>query len=271
MMLKHTLLGALSFIFVLSTQTAIHAEELTGRQIMDESSERHDLPREFEELTMKLSENGSIFEERELRRYSLEGDDQLFKYLTVFDEPAGVKGVALLSWQNKGASDDQWTYLPAVSRKLKRTAGSSKRKPFLGTDFTYEDMTSDDRDDYAYERLADSEIDGAPTYVVKATPANDEIARETGYAWRIFNISKETWFITQVDFYDRRERHSKIQRNFDPVVVADPAMRPKRTVMTTLEKKTSTEMITKSRDLSEDAVTPTMFEHRWIKTGRYMR
>jgi cyclic nucleotide-binding protein len=69
MMLKHTLLGALSFIFVLSTQTAIHAEELTGRQIMDESSERHDLPREFEELAMKLSENGSIFEERELRRF----------------------------------------------------------------------------------------------------------------------------------------------------------------------------------------------------------
>ena len=42
--------------------------------------------------------------------------------------------------------------------------------------------------------------------------------------------------------------------NYEPEVVADPAMRPKRTVMTTLESNTSTEMIIKSRSLEEDAV-----------------
>lgn len=270
-MLKKALVSTLCFFVLLSSHVAVSAQELTGRQIMDESSNRHDLPREYEELDMNLSENGAVFEQRELRRYSLEGDDGLFKYLTVFDGPAGVEGVALLSWQNKGRPDDQWTYLPAVSRKLKRTAGSSKRKPFLGTDFTYEDMTSDDRDDFTYERLEDSEINGEPTFVVKAVPANKEIARETGYAWRIFNISKETFFVIQVDFYDRRENHSKVQVNYDPVVVIDQAMRPKRTVMTTLENNTSTEMIIKSRSLDEDAVDEGMFEHRWIKTGRYMR
>ena len=270
-MLKQAIFGALSFVLLVSSNGLVSAQELTGRQIMDESSDRHDLPREYEELAMKLSEDGKVFEERDLRRYSLEGDDGLFKYLTVFDGPAGVEGVALLSWQNKGRSDDQWTYLPAVSKKLKRTAGSSKRKPFLGTDFTYEDMTSDDRDDFTYERLEDSNIDGEETFVVKATPANDEVSRETGYAWRIFNLSKETYFVIQVDFYDRRENHSKVQRNYDPEVVADPAMRPKSTIMTTLENNTSTEMIIKTRSLAEDAVEEEMFEHRWIKTGRYMR
>ena len=270
-MFKQAFIGALSLVMALSAETAVQAQELTGRQIMDESSNRHDLPREFEALDMTLAENGNVFEERLLRRFSLEGDGGLFKYLTVFDEPAGVKGVALLSWQNKGRSDDQWTYLPAVSRKLKRTAGSSKRKPFLGTDFTYEDMTSDDRDDFSYERLADSEVDGEATFVVKAVPIGEDVKKETGYAWRIFNLSKETYFIVQVDFFDRREKHSKVQRNFDPVVVTEQAMRPKRTLMTTLDKNTSTEMIVKARSLEEDMVDEKMFAHRWITTGKYMR
>lgn len=270
-MLKNAFLGALTSLLLVSNTPMTNADPLTGRQIMDESADRHDLPREYEELSMKLSADGKVFEERELRRYSLEVDGGLFKYLTVFDEPAGVKGVALLSWQNAGRPDDQWTYLPAVSKKLKRTAGSSKRKPFLGTDFTYEDMTSDDRNNYTYERLDDSEVDGEKTYVVKAVPANDEIARESGYAWRIFNLSQETYFIVQVDFFDRREQHGKVQRNYEPVVVTARAMRPTRTVMTTLQDKTSTEMIVNSRSLEEDAVTSSMFEHRWITSGRYMR
>lgn len=270
-MFKKAFIGAMGFVLVLSSQAALQAEELTGRQIMDESSNRHDLPREYEELHMNLAEKGNVFEEREMRRLSLEGEGGLFKYLTVFDEPAGVKGVALLSWQNKGRSDDQWTYLPAVSRKLKRTAGSSKRKPFLGTDFTYEDMTSDDRDDFSYERLADSEVDGEATFVVKATPVAEDVKKETGYAWRIFNLSKETYFIVQVDFYDRREKHAKVQRNYEPVVVTKQAMRPQRTLMTTLDKDTSTEMIVKSRSLDEEMVDEKMFQHRWITTGKYMR
>jgi hypothetical protein len=181
---------ALFALFILLAIPAANAAEMTGREIMDESANRHELPFEAEVLEMKLSENSAVFETRALRRYSLKGEQGLFKYLTVFDDPAGVKGVALLTWQNKGSADDQWTYLPAVSKKLKRTAGSSRRKPFLGTNFTYEDMTSDNRDNFTYERLADDVVDGAPVYIVTATPATEEAARDSGYGRRVFALSK---------------------------------------------------------------------------------
>ncbi|MFG1488998.1 outer membrane lipoprotein-sorting protein [Oceanospirillum sp. HFRX-1_2] len=262
---------AFSCVLLLVFSFGVNADELTGRQIMDKSSEIHDLPREYEDLKMNLFDSDKIFEKRELRRFSLEGSDGLFKYLTVFDGPAGVEGVALLSWQNKGRSDDQWTYLPAVSKKLKRTAGSSKRKPFLGTDFTYEDMTSDDRDDFLYERMDDTRVDEEDVYTVKAIPFAEDVKKETGYSWRVFYISKKTWFVTKVDFYNRRERHEKTQYNYDPVVVINKSMRPMRTLMVNHKDKTSTEMLVQQRKIDPESVKEQMFEHRWIKSGRYMR
>ena len=65
------------------------SEELTGRQIMDESSERHDRDVELEIQKMTLRTVDTVEEVRDMRRF-VRKEDGAFKYLMVFDEPAGV-------------------------------------------------------------------------------------------------------------------------------------------------------------------------------------
>lgn len=260
----------LSLVLVFFAPVA-QAAEMTGREIMDESANRHELPFESEVLEMRLSEGGAVFETRLLRRYSLKGAEDLFKYLTVFDDPAGVKGVALLTWQNRGTPDDQWTYLPAVSKKLKRTAGSSRRKPFLGTNFTYEDMSSDNRDNFVYERLADETLDGQAMYMVSAVPANEDVARDSGYGRRLFAISQENFYVLKITFFDQRQRELKVQTSYELESVTGQTLRPRRVLMKSSDKDFSTELTIIGRKITEDAVTDSMMGHQWIMSGRYMQ
>ena len=78
----------------------------------------------------------------------------------MFDSPAGVEGVALLTWQVASGEDDQWISLPAAGGDLKRQASGSKRNYFMGTDFANEDLVAEDRSKYSYERSDDVTIAG---------------------------------------------------------------------------------------------------------------
>lgn len=176
-------------IAIVISSPALNAQELSGRDIMDEVSKRHDRPYETENQAMTLIDKSGNTEERTLRRYAREVDGGLYRYLVVFDEPAGVRGVALLTWQNRGASDDQWIHLPAYGRQMKRSAEGGKRNYFMGTDFAFEDMTSEDRSKFHYERQPDETVEikdqtGAvvetvDAYVVDAYPKDEALAAET--------------------------------------------------------------------------------------------
>ena len=78
---------------------------------------------------------------RRLRISTLEVKGDGDKGLSVFDEPADVKGTALLTFTHKAGEDDQWLYLPALKR-VKRIASANKSGPFMGSEFAYEDVAS---------------------------------------------------------------------------------------------------------------------------------
>lgn len=269
--------GVTACIFAFSAQ----AEELTGRQILDQVSERHDRPFEAEDQTMTLIDNRDNTEERTLRRYAREWDNGLYRYLLVFDEPAGVRGVALLTWQNRGASDDQWIHLPAYGREMKRSADGGKRNYFIGTDFAFEDMTSEDREKFRYERQPDEKaelkdqsgqvVDTVDSYVVDAYPKDDELAAETGYKYRRLYISKDRFYIRRIDFYDRRGRFLKNQYAWDMTQIEGDTWRANTMLMDNAKERHKTLVHIENRDLSEDAVPARMFEQRWVTSGRHLR
>lgn len=255
--------------------------EMSGRDIMDEVSARHDRPYEVEDQAMTLIDSRGNREERELRRFAREVEDGLYRYLVAFDEPAGVRGVALLTWQNRGASDDQWMYLPAYGREMKRSAEGGKRNYFMGTDFAFEDMTSEDRSKFRYERQPDEvaailDAEGATvasieSHVVDAYPKDEELAAETGYKYRRLYVSKDRFFIRRIDFYDRRGRYLKTQHSRDMVRIEGDTWRANTTLMDNDKQRHQTLIRVESRDMAEDAVPARMFEQRWVTSGRYLR
>jgi len=244
---------------------------LSGREILDEISKRHDQPYEFEIQDMILMDKSANKEQREMHRYKRDIDDNESRYVSVFLAPSGIKGVSLLTWQHKNNPDDQWIYLPAYGKKLKRIAKGGRRNYFMGTDYTFEDLASETRDNFDYQRLPDERLNNIPYFVIKAAATEPQLKKETGYAFRKLWISQTHFLVTRVDFFDKRERLIKRQLSFDPVHIKAQVWRHTRTEMEHFKNQHKTITTVRSRSFESSAVPERNFRERAITNGLLTR
>ncbi|MDQ7054067.1 MAG: outer membrane lipoprotein-sorting protein [candidate division KSB1 bacterium] len=112
--------------------------------------------------------------------------------------PAEVRGVSFL----RRAEDRLYLYLPAF-RRIRRIASSIKNERFMGTDFTYEDMSqSEFSKDYFAERLPDQ--DGL--FVLQLTPRPDA---DVSYGRLVVYADSTNYVYRKVEYYDREGRVQK--------------------------------------------------------------
>ena len=136
---------------------------------------------------------------RKVRVKTLEVDGDGDKSISIFDQPRDVKGTAFLSYTHSTKPDDQWLFLPALKR-VKRIASRNKSGPFMGSEFSFEDITSFEVDKYTYKYLHDEEIDGKASFVIEQFPAYDA----SGYTRRIVWVDQGIYQPLKVEFYDRK-------------------------------------------------------------------
>jgi hypothetical protein len=136
---------------------------------------------------------------REIRSRTLEVEDDGDKSMTIFDQPRDVKGTALLSFTHKTGPDDQWLYLPALKR-VKRIASDNKSGPFMGSEFAYEDITSQEVDKYTYKFLRDDTLDGLDVFVFERYPVD----KKSGYTRQIIWLDQENYKERKIEYYDRK-------------------------------------------------------------------
>ncbi len=159
------------------------------------------------ELTMVLRNKRGQESTRKMRSSTLEVDGDGDKSLIVFDEPRDVRGTAFLSYTHTSTADDQWLYLPALGR-VKRISSSNKSGPFMGSEFAYEDISSQEVDKYTYRFLREEELDGMNTFVVELTPTYEK----SGYTKRLIWYDTEEYRMIKGDFYDRKSALIKTLR-----------------------------------------------------------
>ncbi len=123
------------------------------------------------------------------------------KKLIRFIAPADVKGTGLLTYDYKDKDDDLWLYMPAL-RKTRRIVSTEKAKNFMGSEFTYSDMTPPSLDDFDFKNLGDEEIDGILCYKIEWIPKDDDIAEENGFSRRITYFGKKDFVIRKAVYYD---------------------------------------------------------------------
>ena len=138
--------------------------------------------------------------EREIRVRTLEVQDDGDKSLTIFDHPADVKNTAFLSYTHAIKPDDQWLYLPALKR-VKRIASANKSGPFMGSEFAYEDISSQEVKKYSYKWLRDETFDNQEAFVIERIPQY----KHSGYTRQEAWIDKEHFRVLKVDYYDRKK------------------------------------------------------------------
>jgi hypothetical protein len=109
-----------------------------------------------------------------------------------FLAPADVEDTGFLTYDYDEAArdDDQWLYLPAL-KKTKRIASSDKSGSFMGSDFSYADMTDRPLSDYDYKLLQEAEVGGHAVWVIESVPNNEAERDETGYSKSILFIRKD--------------------------------------------------------------------------------
>ena len=151
------------------------------------------------DLVMTLRNRQGQESRRELRISTLEVDDDGDKSLTVFDSPRDVKGTAFLSHTHATTPDDQWLYLPALKR-VKRISSRNKSGSFMGSEFAYEDLSSQEIGKYRYKWLRDEDLDGKKTMVVEYYPEYEN----SGYTRQVVWIDAEIWRVVRTEYYDRK-------------------------------------------------------------------
>ena len=113
-----------------------------------------------------------------------------------FLEPADVTNTGFLTYDydDSERDDDQWLYLPAL-RKSKRISSSDKSGSFMGSDFSYSDMTSRDLEDYTFSFKKEMTVNGHKVWVIQSTPRNDDIIKETGYTKSIAFVRQDNYVV----------------------------------------------------------------------------
>ncbi len=155
-------------------------------------------------MQMTLHNKNGDVSVRHIRIKTLEVKGDGDKSLSVFDEPADVKGTAMLTWSHGLKPDDQWLYLPAVKR-VKRINSRNKSGPFMGSEFAFEDLGSQEVEKYTYRLLGEEACGEFQCYKMERKPAY----KYSGYTRQVSWIDKEAYRVIKVDFYDRKNEKLK--------------------------------------------------------------
>ena len=152
-------------------------------------------------LKMILANRQGETSERELRIRVLEVPDpnEGDWSLVIFDTPRDVRGTAFLTYTHITEPDDQWLYLPSLKR-VKRISSKNKSGPFMGSEFAYEDMASQEVGKYTYKYLRDETINGVDCFVIERYPAY----KHSGYTRQVGWINKAEYRPEKIVFYDRK-------------------------------------------------------------------
>ena len=178
------------------------------------------------DLTMTLRNKNGDESVREMRSRALEVEDDGDKSMIIFDQPRDVRGTALLTYSHKTGEDDQWLYLPALKR-VKRIASSNKSGPFMGSEFAYEDLSSQEVEKYTYKFLREEELDGEKVFVMERFPTDES----SGYTKQTVWLDQAEYRVRKIEFYDRKNSHLKTLTMHDYGEYLDQYWRPARMEM----------------------------------------
>ncbi len=181
------------------------AEE-KGRAIALEADGRNDGFGDYvSNMDMVLRNKHGQESRRKMRARTFEVADDGDKSLTIFDTPRDVKGTAFLTFSHKSGDDDQWLFLPALKR-VKRISSRNKSGSFMGSEFAYEDIASQEIEKYTYKYIRDEVYLDMDCFVVERYPVDH---KNSGYTRMVSWMDKEQYRPFKIEYYDRKGSHLK--------------------------------------------------------------
>jgi outer membrane lipoprotein-sorting protein len=207
------------------------------------------------------AKDGSTSEQL-IDQYSKDGPNGV-RMVIVFQRPVNVAGSRFLTMDNSSGGSDRWIFLPALN-KVRRVAASESGGSFMGTDFSYDDISSADRDINLdnHTFVKEETLNGVEYYVIQSVPKDSNYQYSKTITW----VDKTNYLIYKSEMYNRRGALAKVMEmsNFKDV---QGRLTPIQTKISTIAAGTST---TINMDIIkyDDPIPERVFTTAYLETGR---
>ena len=149
-------------------------------------------------MTLKDVSGGERFRELTMLRVNMPGGDQ--RYFMYFHAPGDVRRMAFLVYKYAAKESDRWLFIPALNL-VQRIAAKDSQSSFVGSDFSYEDVSGRNLAADAHKLLREEELGGKPCYVVESAPK-----RAVSYKRKISWIDKAAFLPLKEEYYDVQDQ-----------------------------------------------------------------
>jgi len=211
-------------------------------------------------VMMKLISKGGQERVREMtmlrKNFGETGGDQ--KYFIYFFQPADVKDMTFMVYKYPSKDDDRWLFVPAISM-VRRIAAQDTRSSFVGSDFTYEDVSGRDIEDDTHAITKEEKLGTKDCFVVKSTPKTADV----DYSYKLSWIDKTNSLPMKEEYYDRRGNLYKTFSADEIKYVKGLSTITKRT-MKNLQSGHSTEVVYTKVDYNIN-IEDSLFTERFLK------
>jgi len=209
------------------------------------------------------AKNGAT-SERVIDQYSKDGQNGGARTVIVFQQPASVAGTRFLTMENPGGADDRWIFLPNLG-KVRRVAASEGSGSFMGTDFSYDDISSASRSVSldTHTLLREETLNSAPCHVIQSVPKDASYQYSKIIQW----IDKSSLITLKIELYDKRNTLVKTVE-ISGIKEIQGRLTATVTTMTTHAAGTSTSI---NMDIVKynDPIPEKVFTTGYLETGRY--
>jgi outer membrane lipoprotein-sorting protein len=204
-----TLMKLLPFVVLGLALAVVTASAETAEEIMKKSHMAYYYAGDdgIAEVRMVLTDAKGKERNREftmLRIDEEEGGDQ--KYYTYFKKPSDVARMTFMVHKTTDGNDKRWIYVPAVDL-IRPISADDKNSSFVGSDFTYEDVSGRHWSEDTHTLVEESELDGKAVYVIESVPKD---ADYDGFAKKVSYIDKATYLPLKEEYYDDKGELSRV-------------------------------------------------------------
>ena len=199
-----------TIVLLLSTLAVAQSPPQESAEWVARQADTRDIGRDGRfALKMRLFDRQQRARERELTILSLRasvGDRVLIR----FTYPQDIRGTAFLVWDHPAAEDERFLYMPGLGR-VRRIAGAEAQDSFVGSDFTYEDISGREFDDYTYTMVEPNATwtgpDGqrSPAYRIESRARN----AQARFPRVVSTVRKGDFVVVHADIYNRKNERQK--------------------------------------------------------------
>jgi outer membrane lipoprotein-sorting protein len=127
------------------------------------------------------------------------------KYYTYFRKPSDVSRLTFMVHKTPDGNDKRWIYVPSVDL-VKPISADDKNSSFVGSDFSYEDVSGRHWSEDNHSLTGESELDGKAVYQIESVPKEEY----KGFARKISYIDKDSFMPLKEEYFDKKDKMVRV-------------------------------------------------------------